>query len=88
MGYSVNNAFVEAALFKSDHDLVPIHGTVSAKWYETHALDMSEEYNDITPVDAVQNAWRRSGRKLNKGWTLVVLEPYHRSAYPVLIRGI
>lgn len=76
--YSVNPGHVRIDFFKE-----------SGKWYMTEVLDMSKDYDTgITPKDAVISAMRRTERHdallNNKDFHIVVLEPYHKSAYPVM----
>ena len=72
--YSDNPGMVRVDFFKP-----------SGKWYMTEALDMYDFWDcGITPHDAVIAALEKSGRNLTH-FTRVVLEPYHRSAYPVML---
>jgi hypothetical protein len=62
----------------------------SGKWYMTEAIDMSEFWDHgIIPNEAVKKALDASRPKREPGWwrqfTVVVTEPYHKSAYPVMI---
>lgn len=77
--YSENPGHVQANRFKE-----------SGKWYDTFSLDMTLFYDDIAAPQAVYNAL------LNKfgidwvenhpGWSVVVLDPYHRNSHPVMIK--
>lgn len=78
VNYSENPGHVRVDFFKP----------TSGKWYMTEMLDMSDFYNEgITPHDAVRRALgkTRHGEDAEKRWIIVVNEPYHRSAYPVLL---
>lgn len=71
--YSENPGMVRVDYFKT-----------SGKWYMTEACDMSEFWDHgISPHDAIEAALRKSRRWLPH-FTMVVLEPYHKSAYPVM----
>lgn len=71
--YSENPGMVRVDYFKE-----------SGKWYMTEAVDMSEFWDyAITPSDAVQAALKKAGRWLPH-FNIVALEPYHKSAYPVM----
>lgn len=57
----------------------------SGKWYMTESVDMTDFWDHgATPHDAIEAALRKSARWLPH-FTMVVLEPYHRSAYPVML---
>jgi len=56
----------------------------SGKWYMTEDLDMYDFWDELIPHDAVEKALERNGRNL-KHFTRVVLQPYHRNAYPVML---
>lgn len=59
----------------------------SGKWYMTESVDMSDFWDyGIIPHDAVNAALDAKGRNL-KHFTRVVLEPYHKSAYPVMLKA-
>ena len=74
--YSNNPGSVRVDFFKE-----------SGKWYMTEAVDMSEFWDfGNTPHDAVTAALEAKGRNL-KHFTRVVLEPYHKSAYPVMLKA-
>lgn len=74
MGYSENPGMVRVDFFKP-----------GGKWYMTEELDMSDFWDfGIIPHDAVVAALEAKGRNL-KHFTRVVLKPYHRSAYPVML---
>lgn len=71
--YSNNPGMVRVEFFKPN-----------GKWYMTEAHDMSEFWDyGIIPHDAVKAALEKAGRWLPH-FTIVVLEPYHKSAYPVM----
>lgn len=76
MGYAVDEGIVRADRFKP-----------SGKWYDSIALDMSQNYNDNLIHNAVKASAERQDVKLDEGWTLVVLEPYHVHSHPVIIKG-
>lgn len=74
MGYSENPGMVRVDFFKP-----------AGKWYMTEELDMSDFWDyGIIPHDAVKAALEKKGRNL-KHFTRVVLKPYHKSAYPVML---
>lgn len=57
----------------------------SGKWYMTEALDMSDHYNDLDIYQAVKEtveAWRPG---ILQEYVIVVAEPYHRDAYPIML---
>lgn len=56
----------------------------SGKWYMTEAHDMSDYYNDPDIHRAIEAMLERDGRNL-KHFTRVILEPYHRNAYPIML---
>lgn len=74
--FSLTAGDVQAELFKP-----------GGKWYETFELDMSDFYNEMSAPEAVRKAWEKVGRKLHAGWSLVVFEPYHKNAYPIMLVG-
>ena len=75
MNYTENSGSVRMDVFKPD-----------GKWYETVALDMGAYYNTgITPHHAVHEALLEANHYLPDRWIIVVPEPYHVSAYPVLL---
>lgn len=76
MGYSMNDGVVRADRFKP-----------SGKWYDSIALDMSRHYNAVLIHNAVLNAMEDQGVKLEPGWSIVVLEPYHKHSHPVMLKG-
>lgn len=72
--YSVNPGNVRVDFFKA-----------SGKWYMTEDVDMSEFWDfGAYPGGAVEAALELKGRNL-KHFTRVVLEPYHRYSYPVIL---
>lgn len=75
MGYSAEDYMVRADRFKP-----------SGKWYDTFALNMSGCFEMSSVFDAVRSAMRLQGIELEKGWLLVVLEPYHKHSHPVIIK--
>lgn len=56
----------------------------SGKWYMTEAHDMSGYYNEPDIFLAVEKALRDAGR-WKPHFTIVVMEPYHKNAYPIMI---
>lgn len=64
---------------------------MGGKWYDEWVLDMSEFYNEgITPIDAAEAALRAAGHNIDSPtntWEYVVPDPYHKGAYPVIVRG-
>ena len=66
----------------------------SGKWYMTEAVDMSDDWDEPFIHDAVALALGRHWVKSHGGverrdrwqqFTVVVLEPYHRNAYPIML---
>ena len=62
----------------------------SGKWYMTEAIKMSDYfYKEIDIHRAVASALDASRPDRNAGWwkqfTVVVNEPYHKNAYPIMI---
>lgn len=70
MGYTEDDSQVRAEYFK-----------LSGKWYCTEALDMSGQYDAMSPSIAVANA---RGNTYPELWC-VVNDPCHRHSYPVLM---
>lgn len=56
-----------------------------------HEVDMTDFYEHHLIQDAVKLAWARYRAEeefhIEKDWILVVMEPYHIHAHPVMIRG-
>lgn len=74
MNYSENSGSVRVDFFKE-----------SGKWYMTEALDMNEFWDyGIWCGEAVEAALEAQGRNL-KSFTRVVLEPYHKNGYPIIL---
>ena len=75
--YSENPGHVRFDFFKPE----------SGKWYMTEMIDMSDDYDAPYVHAAVRNALSRTrhGRLAEKRWVIVVLEPYHKGAYPVVL---
>lgn len=73
--YSDNPGMVRVEYFKP-----------SGKWYMTEAIDMSAHWDDAYVWDAVKASLDDSRPDKSPGWwkhfTVVCLEPYHKSAYP------
>lgn len=58
----------------------------SGKWYATEAISMEHLWDVTTVVHAVAAAWWVHGHfYASEGFHLVVAEPYHRNAYPVML---
>ena len=78
MNYSEKPGMVRFDFFKSN-----------GKWYMTEAVDMEGFYNETFVQDAVKKAFakdcRDSGREPHNNFTIVVTEPYHHGAYPVML---
>jgi hypothetical protein len=70
--FSINPGMVRVDYFKD-----------SGKWYMTEEHDMSGHWDDAFVQDAVRRTLKEAGRWLPH-FTMVVLEPYHRSAFPVM----
>jgi len=73
--YSENPGHVRFDFFKPE----------SGRWYMTEMIDMSDDYNAPTVYAAVRDALSRTrhGRHAEKRWLIVILTPYHESAYPI-----
>lgn len=76
MGYAVSDSVVRADRFKP-----------SGKWYDSIALEMGSQFEISSIHDAINAALERQGVTLGKGWSLVVLEPYHKHSHPIMLRG-
>lgn len=76
MGFHENPAMVRVDYFRE-----------SGKWYMTEALNMDGLFDSsvIGPQAAVKEALVRAGRS-DIGMIAVVLEPYCRLSYPVMVR--
>lgn len=77
MNYSQRPGMVRVDFFKP-----------SGKWKETVAMDMSGVYDFDLIHDAVRTALRNNfgdGVEAFKGLTMVILEPYHKNAHPILM---
>ena len=72
--YSENPGSCEIVYFKP-----------SGKYYMTEAIDMSDEYDTLSIHDAVRNAIVKARGSDMAHFTRVVLEPYHRNAYPIML---
>jgi hypothetical protein len=74
--YSNNSGSVRVEFFKP-----------SGKWYMTEAWDMSKYYSTgPTPYDAVKKMFEDKGKseQLTR-FIVVVNDPYHENAYPVIL---
>jgi hypothetical protein len=83
-GYSENPGSVRVDYFKAG----------SSKWYMTEAVDMTPAWNTPDLFDAVRFSlnyhWVAHHGGHGDGWqrfTVVVLHPYHRNGYPVMLRA-
>ncbi len=56
------------------------------KWYDTFAIDMSRHYDHPDLHDAIEFCIRAAGYTL-QDWVFVCLEPYHKNAHPVMLKG-
>lgn len=63
----------------------------SGKWYMDEAVDMEGLFNESHVIDAVLKALEKRfaslGRPFHNNFTVIVLEPYHWAAYPVMLRA-
>ena len=83
MNYSENPGMVRFDRFKD-----------TGKWYDTYAVDMTDYWGSLTPVDGLLLALRNDSRFgaewvqswLQQGGSIVCLEPFHRYAYPVQLK--
>lgn len=75
--YSDNPGMVRVDFFRPE----------TATWYMTEAVDMTNFYNMNDPYTAVLEALYKSrhGVGVEERWIIVVMEPYHKHAYPVMI---
>ena len=72
---------------KPNHCLVT-RFRASGKWYDEFQIDMSDYYYALNIYDAVAKAIEDTGHyKMGDEWIYVCLDPYHHSAYPVMIVG-
>lgn len=75
--YSDNPGMVRVDYFKP-----------GGKWAYTHVVDMYNYWDLPSVHDAVRNALRDAGRVTDENYyTIVVLEPFHKHAHPVMIGG-
>ena len=92
MAFTTKSGYVRVDIFKP-----------SGKWYHTAAVDMSEHYRDDDIHNALYLACSEehlkglSGQwglttgprsKLEEGWLLVCLEPYHEHSYPIALNCV
>ena len=71
--YSNNPGMVRVDYFKA-----------SGKWYMTEAVDMSNYWDGSLFIhDAVRLALQHEGL-WKPHFTMVILEPYHENAYPIM----
>lgn len=78
MNYSSHDGHVRVDRFRS----------FSLKWYDTVAIDMEKFYTLYNiPHDAVCAALLFYYGRLSEEFIYVCLEPFHKSAYPVILRG-
>lgn len=60
----------------------------SGKYYDQFQINMDHYYYTVSIYDAVAKAIEDTNfYKLSDEWIYVCLEPYHHSAYPVMIIG-
>lgn len=86
MNFSLNPGSVQANLFVRRTRAEAFSG----KWKYTCALDMSDYYNHPGGASAAVLAAWEDGKQDGvvqgaTGFWLVVVEPYHRHAYPVMV---
>jgi len=76
MGYDARDGLVRADVFKA-----------SGKWCSDLALNMEGDYDVPLVYDAVARAVHRAGvvERFGDEVTVVVLEPYHKNAHPVML---
>lgn len=60
---------------------------VSGKWYMTEAWDMSGYYQEVTAHTAVRKTLEATerGRRLMEEFIVIVAEPYHMYAHPIIL---
>lgn len=75
MGYAVEDCMVRVDRFKE-----------TGKWYDSISLDMEDFYNVDDLHWAVQECLRHFGFEIH-GWIYICLEPYHKNAHPVMLKG-
>lgn len=79
--FSLNPGMVRGELF-----------TENGKWKYTVQINMYDFYNEVDIYEAVVKAFRATPSSTTgvvegiTGYWLVVLDPYHRNAYPVMVR--
>jgi hypothetical protein len=76
MGYAISDSVVRADRFKP-----------SGKWYDSIALEMGDFFERNGIHEAIKAAMLRQGVALEKDWSLVVLDPYHKHSHPIMLRG-
>ena len=75
--YSENSGSVRVDYFKP-----------SGKWAYTNSVDMSDYWDVPSVHDAVRSAILDAFGVLDESYyTIVVLEPYHKHAHPIMIGG-
>lgn len=61
----------------------------SGKWYMTEAVDMSDHFGDLSIYSAVEEsikeAFPETGMRWMSQFIVVVAEPYHTNAFPVML---
>lgn len=80
MGYTNSESMVRMDFFKA-----------TGKWYMTEAVDMVGMYeHGDGPYGAVKEALKihntKRGSPISKEFFVVCLEPYHKMAFPVILR--
>lgn len=87
MHFNLKPGMVQGELFKP-----PAPGADGYKWKYTVQIDMTEHYSDLNIYEAVVAAYIKTPPSVRgvidgaTGYLLVVLEPYHRNAYPVAVK--
>jgi len=76
MGFSTNDNSVRVDRFKP-----------SGKWYDTIALSV-DSWENPDMWTAYEIAFEnQTGKKLEKDWMLVILEPWNQYSHPIIIKG-
>jgi hypothetical protein len=59
----------------------------SGKWYDTFPLNMSNSYHALNLPEEIEHLCRnyQGHDMLTNGFIIVVLEPYHKNAYPICV---
>lgn len=63
---------------------------LTGKWYMTEAVDMDKHYADSSIYHAVEESIKEAFPETGERWldqfVVVVAEPYHKNAYPILLQ--